>query len=97
MELLLVPATPAVASGPRALSCREFVDFLWRFLEDDVTPAERAVFERHAASCPSCAAYLVALRQAVDLGRAAFRDDSLPADVPAELVEAVLAAKTAPI
>ena len=38
----------------RAMTCREFVEFVWRYLSDEVTAAERLEFEYHLAQCTSC-------------------------------------------
>jgi anti-sigma factor RsiW len=54
-----------------------------------------AQFERHLSRCANCRAYLANYRTTVDLGRQACADDEadLPADVPDDLVEAILASR----
>lgn len=82
--------------GPM-LTCRELIDFLWRYFEDDLTPAERKVFDRHLAMCRKCRAYLDSYRKTVALGRIAFSDldAPVPDDVPEEVIQGILAARRA--
>jgi anti-sigma factor RsiW len=79
----------------RWISCREFVEFLWRYLEGDVSDEERKEFEFHLAGCPTCVAYMDNYRRAGAMGKQAFADPeaSLPGDVPDELVAGILAAR----
>jgi anti-sigma factor RsiW len=82
--------------GPM-LTCRELIDFLWRYVEDDLSPEERKAFDRHLALCPSCRAYLDSYRKTIALGKAAYADPSaeVPAEVPDEIVAGILAARRA--
>ena len=76
------------------MNCREFVDFLIDYLEESLPPGQRAAFAGHLRDCPGCVAYLETYRQAVRLGKLACRpDDPPPAEVPEELVRAILAAR----
>ena len=78
----------------RTLSCRELIEFLAAYLDAELPPAEHAAFETHLASCPSCIDYLASYRETIRLGKLAFTADSEPpADVPAELIDAILAAR----
>jgi anti-sigma factor RsiW len=73
------------------ITCRELVDFLMAFVNDELPADERAAFEAHLAVCRACVTYLTGYRDAVRLGRQAFAyDDGIPADVPDELVTAVM-------
>ncbi len=79
----------------RSLNCREFIDFLDDYL-DGKQPAEvRAEFERHLAICPYCVDYLKTYQdtrcmvQSIRVTNAA----EPPADVPEELIQAILAAR----
>ena len=75
------------------IPCRELVELITDYLEDELSPIDRARFEAHLADCEACRTYLEQLRQTVRvLGRlpeeslspearstllAAFRDWSL--------------------
>lgn len=72
------------------MTCREFTEFLDAFVAGTL-PAEQArAFERHLAVCPDCVAYLDSYRRTVDACRGLADHDDLPADVPDELVQAIL-------
>ena len=75
------------------MTCREFADFLADYLSGELSPGTRAQFERHLEVCPNCVAYLSNYRDTIALGRTvmAENDASVPADVPEDLVKAILA------
>ena len=77
------------------MTCREFIEFLYDFDAGGLADAERAVFDEHLAECENCQVYLRTYRQAVRLGKAAFAatGDALPAEVPDELVAAILSTR----
>ena len=79
----------------RDLSCREFIEFVWRYLSGEVSHEERREFEYHLAQCVSCVAYMKTYQETIALSRMAFLDelDDVPEEVPDELVAAVLAAR----
>jgi hypothetical protein len=52
------------------LSCQELVELVTDYLEDSLSPAERARFEGHVAGCPGCDAYLEQMRVTLRLVRA---------------------------
>ncbi len=76
------------------MTCREFVDVLDDYLSGSLPAPVRVKFERHLADCPDCPAYLESYRRTVRLAKAAWGDPGgpVPADVPDELLRAVLAA-----
>ena len=47
------------------LTCRELVELVTDYLEDAMTPAERARFEGHIAGCDGCHAYLRQMRETI--------------------------------
>jgi len=76
------------------LTCRELIDFLAAYLDGELAPEPRADFEAHLAVCPNCVDYLAGYRETLRLGKRACEPDAeLPADVPSELVDAILAAR----
>jgi anti-sigma factor RsiW len=82
---------------PRDLTCRELIEFLLAWREGELPEAERRAFDQHLALCPDCAEYLRSYEETVRLGRAAFRQegDPVPEDVPEELVDAIVALRSA--
>ena len=77
------------------MNCREFAEFIGEYLSGELSSDVVAHFERHLSRCANCHAYLANYRTTVDLGRQAFADDEavLPADVPDDLAEAILASR----
>jgi len=76
----------------KALTCREFVEFLADFLSDQLPPEEHAAFEAHLRACPDCARYAQSYATTTRLAALARRGDAeVPRDVPQELVESILA------
>lgn len=77
------------------ITCRELIDFLYLYLENELPEDRRAEFDRHLAVCGPCQAYLRQYKETIGLGRSAFADPDAPpaADTPEELVQAVLKAR----
>ena len=79
------------------MKCREFVEFLWKYFENDLEAGERRTFDEHLARCPHCPHYLETYRRAIAMGKDAFAGagpgSPVPAEVPEELVTAILAAR----
>ena len=78
------------------MTCLEFADFLADYFAGDLPAPGRALFERHLEVCVNCDRYLAQYRDTVTLGRRAFEhlDAAVPDDVPDDLVEAILAARS---
>jgi anti-sigma factor RsiW len=76
------------------MTCREMVEFLMDYLDGRLSEPERLRFEEHLGECPDCDAYLATYREAVRLGKeACAAGAAIPAEVPEDLVRAVLAAR----
>ena len=69
------------------MPCRELVELITDYLEDRLSPTDRASFEAHLAECEACRTYLEQFQQTIRaLGH-------LPEDVlSSEAREALLAA-----
>lgn len=83
---------------PRALTCRELVEFVDDYLARALDGDTLAGFEKHLSDCPACVAYLQTYEQSIRMGRAALRasDDPVPAGIPEDLVQAILATRLRP-
>jgi anti-sigma factor RsiW len=77
------------------MTCRDFIEFLLEYSSGELSPEQRREFDAHLAECPWCVAYLRTYERTIRLGKAAFAEPeaSVPADVPEELVRAILAAR----
>lgn len=76
------------------MTCEEVVDFLMRYLDGELTPAERQTFEEHLGVCPPCIVYLETYRATVRVSQLAChtRDDAPCERIPEQLVKAIVAA-----
>ena len=77
------------------ITCRELIDFLADYVDDMLPPRERSVFEEHLAVCADCQNYVESYRRTIKLEKLALSrpDDEVPAEVPKDLVRAILAAR----
>ncbi len=77
------------------MTCQELVDFLMAYLDQELAPDVRRVFEDHIGECPPCLAYLDSYRETVRLGQSLCADpkSAVPDDVPEALIRGILAAR----
>jgi anti-sigma factor RsiW len=78
------------------VTCREFAQFLDDYLTGELEPEVCDAFDDHLAHCPSCVVYLNTYRDTLVLAKGAWAPPDVqpvPADVPEELVRAILAAR----
>src|SRR5262249_28542364 len=73
----------------------EFMEFLASSFDGQLAEDVRLRFDAHLGAGPDCAAYLNSYATTVKLAKGAIRgwDDPLPADVPEDLVKAILRAR----
>ena len=78
-----------------AETCREFIELLSAYVDGELSEDVRFRFDAHVAACPACSAYLESYEATVKLAKAALSgsDDPVPAEVPEDLVKAILAAR----
>jgi anti-sigma factor RsiW len=80
--------------NPAVLTCRELIDFLAAYLDGELPREACVAFEAHLLLCPNCVDYLASYCETIRLGKQACEPDAeLPADVPRELVDGILAAR----
>jgi anti-sigma factor RsiW len=69
------------------VTCRQVVELMTEYLENTLSPRDRASFEEHIAGCDGCRAYLAQLRTTKRVvGKLA--DEPIPEPLEAELVKA---------
>lgn len=76
-----------------SLTCREFVEFLADYREGRLPYARRRTFERHLHGCRACADYLYSYERTRELELLECGDRPLPAEVPEELIQGILATR----
>lgn len=60
-----------------SLTCSELVEIITEYVEETLSPADRARFDAHLEICEGCRIYLDQMRHAVDaVGR--LREESIP-------------------
>jgi anti-sigma factor RsiW len=81
--------------APFMITCRQLEDFIGDYLEGELPFRQRFTFRLHLVFCRECRDYLAAYREAVTLGKAAYRptNEALPDEIPEELVRAILSAR----
>lgn len=84
---------------PGMITCVEFESFIDDYLDDQLEPQQKILFERHIKLCRECHDYLTAYRQSIALGKAVFSPSdaelAVPEEVPTDLLQAILDATQA--
>lgn len=70
--------------APQGLECAELVELVTDWLDDALSPDDRARFEAHLAACDDCAAFVMQFRETI----AALH--TLPAEPPSAAAQAQL-------
>lgn len=76
-----------------SLKCREVIEFLDRYIEGELPARQIREFEWHLRLCRSCRAYLRTYRETLRLEKASALLEREAAEMPEELVAAILAAR----
>jgi anti-sigma factor RsiW len=59
----------------KALTCKELVELVTDYLEEMLTPEERARFETHVMGCEGCSRYVEQMRRTIQLTGMLTEDD----------------------
>lgn len=80
---------------PMMIACDEFEAFILAYLEDDLSPRQKRIFEIHLMACRECREYLRAYNMSRELARSALDADIVKpgGPVPDNLVAAIVAAR----
>jgi len=82
-----------MTEATRELTCRELSEFIADYVAGELAPQERSVFDEHLAECPDCRDYLRTYADTIRLAKDAYANEPVPADVPEELVRAIVVAR----
>jgi anti-sigma factor RsiW len=82
------------AGTTMTLNCRDLIELIAAYSDDELDDATRAAFEHHLAHCRSCRAYLRSYLQTIELARTLPLSDC-HCDAPEELVDAILRRRSA--
>jgi anti-sigma factor RsiW len=69
------------------LTCKELVELVTDYLEDELSSADRDRFEQHLVLCDGCAWYLDQMRTTIGL-TGSLAEESIPAEVQERLLTA---------
>lgn len=69
------------------LSCQELVELVTDYLDDALSPEERARFDAHVEPCKGCRTYLAQMRTTIELAGRLMPEDITP-DAEATLLGA---------
>ncbi len=80
---------------PGMITCQELDAFICDYLDGSLPPRQLKIFERHLKLCEACRAYLHGYRLTIALEKRllATPEAPPPADVPEDLIKAILAAR----
>ncbi len=80
---------------PGMINCVEFEEFVLSYLDGELPARQLKVFERHMRLCRECREYLAAYRLSSELSCAVLGtpQESVPEDVPEDLIKAILDAR----
>lgn len=79
----------------RMITCREFEDFVLRYLDGELTEKQQSVFEWHLRICRECREYLAAYQRTQEITNEVLAPPNgpVPYDVPEDLITAILDAR----
>lgn len=80
------------------IRCREFQNFFIDYLEGNLPAPKLRVFEHHLKLCRECCDYLAVYQASLKIAKQAMADKQVQidiADVPEDLIAAVIAAQKA--
>ena len=78
----------------RYITCRELIEFLDRYVDDELPAPQKAKFEEHLEVCAACVDYLHSYRETIRLASDAWNEEELAIeDVPSQLIDAILAVR----
>lgn len=81
---------------PGMIDCEQFEKFMLAYIEGELPPSQRKVIDRHLLVCPDCRRYIADYRRTLEaLKISKVEDDGTLAEVPEELIQAILKASTA--
>ncbi len=80
------------------MTCREFIEFLWKYVSDELPSEEREQFDYHLTRCPPCVRYLQSYQETIKIGKVALTpsEEPVPTEVPEDLIQAILSSRTQP-
>ena len=89
---MVKPSSCSVPSETPQITCRRFVKSLSAWHDAELAEGARASFETHRAGCARCARYAAGFEAAIALMKSAPAGPAAHAELPEDLIQAILAA-----
>jgi anti-sigma factor RsiW len=89
---MVKPSSCSVPSETPQITCRRFVKSLSAWHDAELVEAARASFKTHRAGCARCARYAAGFKAAIALMKSALAGPAAHAELPEDLIQAILAA-----
>lgn len=99
VDILMRPMMPLggkyLKASPRMITCREFNDFIYDYVEGKLTDSQTILFKRHMRVCPMCRNFLKTYIATYQAGANIFpyEDIEVPETVPQDLIDAIIDVK----
>lgn len=79
-------------TSSRMITCREFNDFIYDYVEETLTEKQMILFTRHMRVCPMCRSFLKTYVAAYKANSYVlpYDDIDVPDSVPQDLIDAIL-------
>ncbi len=78
------------------MNCREVIDFLMEYLDDELPENVKMCFDMHLEMCPPCVEYLRTYKHTILVAKGCCKSAPSACDeIPEALVQAILAARKA--
>lgn len=82
-----------MAKLPGMIDCEQFETFILAYIDDELPPAQRRVFDLHMKVCPDCRRYIAAYQRTLEtLKDVSVEDHETLPEVPEDLIQAILEA-----
>ena len=75
------------------MTCKEFVDSLAAFLDDELTLQDRVGAQKHLTGCDKCSAYLRGYEWTIELAKKTRLNSAASAVLPENLVRKIMNAR----
>lgn len=77
--------------SPRMITCREFNEFVFDYIEGQLTDKQVVLFDRHMRVCPMCRNFMKTYEATIKAGKEFFpySDEKTPDTVPDDLLDAI--------
>ena len=75
---------------PKGIACQQFVEMVTDFLDDALSPADRATVEAHIADCEDCTEYIAQLRDLISRNAARLDQPGGALNLPPGLLDKLM-------